>query len=163
MDKNNLNDYKEKISLNIKGKLDKIFAIEYKYELNEIISSIKEMSLTDRKEILGELINYNLYKILEVNDFEKIKRSNESIDEAMEFFDQKDDYESCEEADEITDDLVCKVLGQKDRHVKLPIPINFIEDFCIHSNIESDKLEKILILMVIKLSVINYCVDNNIK
>lgn len=161
MTRENLNDYEDKISLNIIEKLEKIYAIEYHYDLNEVISSIKKLPLNKRKAVFENLINKLLLKIKTNNSFEEIKKVNRSVDDALEFFiNEKKDYEVSEEADSVVDDLICKILGQKNRHIELPIKVQFIEDFCIHSMIEQKDVERTLILIVIKLSIIDYCLEH---
>lgn len=161
MKEQNLNDYGDKISLNIREKLGKIYAIEYHYDLNEVISSIKELPTFQRKKILEKLINDLLLKIKTNNSYQDIKDVNNSADKALDFFVyETKDYEISEEADSVVDDLICKILGQKNRHIELPIKVQFIEDFCIHSMIEQKDIERTLILIVVKLSIVDYCLEH---
>ena len=103
-----------------------------------------------------------MLKIKEVNDLEKINSVKRKVDEALDFFERIEDcYEIIEEADSVSDDLICKLLGNKNRKLDLPIKVQFIKDFCIHGMIEQKDIEKTLTLIVIKLSTINYCLKNN--
>ena len=160
--KKNLDNYKESISQNIEEKLNKIYAIEDQYELEEIVSSIKDLTESEKEIVFENLINENLLKIKEVNDLEKINSVKRKVDEALDFFERIEDcYEIIEEADSVSDDLICKLLGNKNRKLDLPIKVQFIKDFCIHGMIEQKDIEKTLTLIVIKLSTINYCLKNN--
>ena len=115
--KNNLEQYEDEFSKNLEEKFKKIFAIEYHYDIDNIISTNSKLTSSELDDTLEKLINKYLLKIEEVATMEKYQAVSDKVDEGLEFFvDYKNHHsydEVFEEAEEIADDLILKILKQK--------------------------------------------------
>ena len=96
MRKENLDEYVEKVSDVLDSKIKIITSIVNYYDLNEIISSLKNLSNSDTEEVLEGLINKKLNQIRKskrVDEFRKkfeddskLRQFNLKVSEITDFF-----------------------------------------------------------------------------
>ncbi len=144
------------------NKVEKVIEVEKNYNLVKIFEN--KLPQDEKDKIYEMLINDYLKKIKEL----KLKTINSSvdIDDITRFFDydyffktenseKKYPYSDLEdEADCIADDLVLKVLNNNNRKIDLPIKIDIIKEYCFSSKIKSEDIEKAILWIILRLSVI---------
>lgn len=167
MERQNLNDYTKEIDKDLSSIIITINGIVYNYYLDEIFTKIKNLSETDTKKVLEELINYYLKNIRDVKINHEIDFSDPDFDEIADFFkyDKNDNNDKntsriIDEADYVVDELCSKVIGNNNRMLELPIKMEYIENYCIGSIIKKDEVIKTLMWIVLKLSIIYNCLSN---
>lgn len=159
------NDYCKQIIDSFNQKLDDITAIKYHYDLFDIFKNINKQTQDVKNDILEKLINKYLFEIKNADIKNILDLEKENINSTLEFFSyeyfcqseesmQYYDFEN--EADDIANDLINKVLGTNDRTIQLPLKINDIIQFHISSTIDKQDINKVLMWTIMKLSVVDY-------
>ena len=166
MERQNPNDYTKEIDKDLSSIISNINNIVYDYYLDEIFSKVTKLNKTESKEILENLINYYLKKIRDIKINHEINFSSPDFDEIANFFKyNKNDKENkntsriIDEADYVVDELCSKVIGSNNRVLELPLKIEYIENYCIGSIIRKEDINKALIWIVLKLSIIYNCLS----
>ena len=166
MERQNPNDYTKEIDKDLSSIISNINNIVYDYYLDEIFSKVTKLNKNESKEILENLINYYLKKIRDIKINHEINFSSPDFDEIANFFKyNKNDKENkntsriIDEADYVVDELCSKVIGSNNRVLELPLKIEYIENYCIGSIIRKEDINKALIWIVLKLSIIYNCLS----
>lgn len=162
MNNENLQKYADIVSNNIHKDLKVISSIIYHYDIKKIIEGLKELSKEDVNNILEMCINNYLQKIKSYSlNLEQYRKVEHDVDELIEFYTEDNFKVIIEEASEVTCDLVMKVMGYNERNIELPIKIEYIKKFCIHNIIKNEDINTTILYIVLYLSAIHYCLENN--
>ena len=86
MKKENLNEYVKKISEILDDKIKIITSIKYYYDLEELTSSLNNLSNEEVENVLEQLINAKLEEIQKSSKVDKFRENNRLVDDVTEFF-----------------------------------------------------------------------------
>lgn len=162
MNNENLQKYADIVSNNIHKDLKVISSIIYHYDIKKIIEELKEVSKEDIDSILEICINNYLQKIKSYSlNLEQFKKVEHDVEELIDFYTENNLEVIIEEASEVTCDLIMKVIGYNERNIELPIQIEYIKKFCIHNIIKNEDINTTILYIVLYLSAIHYCLENN--
>ena len=162
MKKENLNEYVKKISKILDDKIKIITSIKYYYDLEELTSSLNNLSNEEVENVLEQLINAKLEEIQKSSKVDKFRENNRLVDNVTEFFyDNKEENGAIfEEGSCIASDLILKVIGINGRKIKLPVKISYVKEYCISNLVEEKNITKTLLWIVLELSVVSYFLNN---
>lgn len=162
MQKENLNKYVKKISEVLDDKIKIITSIQYYYNLEELTSSLNDLSNNETENVLEQLINEKLEEIKKSGKSDKFSENKRLVDDVTEFFyDSKEEDEAIiEEGSCVATDLVLKTLGINGRDIELPVKISYIKEYCISNIIEEKDIRKTLLWIVLELSIVSYFLNN---
>lgn len=163
MKKENLNEYVNKMSEVLDEKFKIITSIEYHYDLEQLMSFMKNLSDTEFENVLENLINDKLEEIKKFGNEDLLQKNNKSVDEVTEFFydnENEEDAVCAEEGSCLATDLILKVFGRNGRKISLPINIGYIKDYCISNVVEEKDLRKTLMWVALELSTVSYFLKN---
>lgn len=162
MKKENLNEYVKKISEILDDKIKIITSIKYYYDLEELTSSLNNLSNEEVENVLEQLINAKLEEIQKSSKVDKFRENNRLVDDVTElFYDNKEENgDIFEEGSCIASDLILKVIGINGRKIKLPVKISYVKEYCISNLIEEKNIRKTLLWIVLELSVVSYFLNN---
>lgn len=159
------NDYYKQIIDSFNQKLDDITSIKYHYNLFEVFKNLDKQSTETQQNIFEKLINNYLTEIKKTNIKDILVLEEENINNTLEFFSYEyfcknqsniQCYDLENEADDVANDLINKVIGINDRTIQLPLKINDIIQFNINGNINKKDINKVLMWVIMKLSVVEY-------
>lgn len=152
----------DNILLDFEDKMKKIMTIQYHYNLFDTFDQLNSVDESMQFTIYEVLINNYLNKLKDLNYNEVMKNIYE-IEEILDFFDfyhfsnSNDDIKGYvrieEEAEQITDELLSKVLKSKGSKINLPISIKNIKEFYISNIQRQEDINKIFMWIILKLSV----------
>lgn len=163
--------YKDKVLNNINDKIDTIKKIEYHYNLKDLFNDLKNLSLEQKERTYESIINSQLETISKHNfdDITTIKKKHD-IGDIQEFFsysffskNEEENNQFCaieEEAEYVADDLIAKVCGKNGRSISLPISLSNIKNYCIHSVVSEDGIDKTILWIILDLSIICSYLNN---
>ena len=162
MKKENLNEYVKKISEILDDKIKIITSIKYYYDLEELTSSLNNLSNEEVENVLEQLINAKLEEIQKSSKVDKFRENNRLVDDVTEFFyDNKEENGAIfAEGSGIASDLFLKVIGISARKIKLPVKISYVKEYCISNLVEEKNIRKTLLWIVLELSVVSYFLNN---
>lgn len=162
MKKENLNEYVKKISEILDDKIKIITSIKYYYDLEELTSSLNNLSNEEVENVLEQLINVKLEEIQKSSKVDKFRENNRLVDDVTEFFyDNKEENGAIfEEGSCIASDLILKVIGINGRKIKLPVKISYVKEYCISNLVEEKNIRKTLLWIFLELSVVSYFLNN---
>jgi len=162
MKETNLQNYNDIVKNNIKDNLDTITSIVYKYDVKDLFKQLKELSKEEQDKIIESCINDCLSNIQNRSfDDKTLNKIEHDIDEIINFYDDDSLSEIIEESDYVAFDLIKKAKGFNDRKLSLPIALNYIKDFCIHTIINDKDIQLTTMFILLHLSSFIYCLDHN--
>ena len=160
----NINDYVVSIQENMEKKIEIIRGIEYHYELESLIKDLNGLPDTEKDIVLENLLNKYLELLKPIYTKEKFKEVTREVDDITDFFadwgeDEEDDY-IVSEGDMVADDLICKVIGDNDRNIQLPVELKYLKDYCITSLISPKLMDRVITWIILRYATTYYCVTN---
>ena len=162
MNNENLQNYVNIVSNNIKKNLKTISSIIYHYDIQKILDEINDVPKENIDNILEMCINNCLDKIKNYHlSLEQYKLIERDVDEFIDFYTKDNLEEIIEEACVVSYDLIMKVTNHNERNINLPIKIDFIKTFCINNMIKNDNIDTTILYIVLYLTTFCYCLENN--
>ena len=136
MKEQSIEDYTNIIEKNINSDLKTITTIVYKYDIANIMSNLKDLSIDKQNEILECGINKYL-EIIQSTKFEYVQYiiMQRDIDDIFEFFTEDEKMDEMNDSVDVASDLVLKAIGHNNRKLTLPISVNNVIDYSIHLEI----------------------------
>ena len=160
----NLNEYVDVVCENISSKLKIIDGIEYHYELSSLIDNTKKLSSEEIDKVLEKLLNKYLELLKLIYTKEKFSSISRKVDDITDFFTKDNDSTMVSDGDLIADDLLCKLINDNGRSLKLPIKLEYLKEYCITSLVKKSSVNNEIIWIILRLATIYYCLnDNNIQ
>ena len=167
--KNNVSSCIDTICNNFENSILEIMNIKYYYDLKSFFSTKKDLSKDDKYSLYENLINNYLLKIKELNKKVELKRFSSSVDECLDFFSNNYDKQSNKylanvesEGEEIADDLYLKLIGTNNRNLELPIKLDEIIKYQIHSIIDDKYIENVIQWVILKLAIMYMYLKNEV-
>lgn len=159
----NLNEYVDVVCENISSKLKIIDGIEYHYELSSLIDNTKKLSSEEIDKVLEKLLNKYLELLKPIYTKEKFSSISRKVDDITDFFTKDNDSTMVSDGDLIADDLLCKLINDNGRSLKLPVQIEYLKEYCVTSLVKKSNVNNEIIWIILRLATIYYCLnDNNI-
>ena len=120
MKEQSIEDYTSIIEKNINSDLKTITTIVYKYDIANIMSNLKDLSIDKQNEILECGINKYL-KIIQSTKFEYVQYiiMQRDIDDIFEFFTEDEKMDEMNDSVDVASDLVLKAIGHNNRIEKI--------------------------------------------
>ena len=149
----NFQQYADIIKDNVNKDFKTITSIVYKYDVRKIIEGFNTLSKKDLDKVLEVCINDSLTKIksynMDLEQYKKVSSDEDSTEEVL------------EEANTVADDLVMKTFGHNGRKLELPISLDFIKTYCIHTMVKEKDIQLTILYIYLILSCVCYCLEHN--
>ena len=128
------------------------------YELKALTPEMLELTNEELNQVLEKIINKKLLEIRNSNlSFKTVYDRRREIETFEESF-YLTFNDSNEEGETIAWDLVAKVLKRNNREIELPIDINKLIQYSIHSSIDNSNVKDTLLWLALEVFAINYLV-----
>ena len=161
MKEQSIEDYTNIIEKNINSDLKTITTIVYKYDIANVMSNLKDLSIDKQNEILECGINKYL-KIIQSTKFEYVQYiiMQRDIDDIFEFFTEDEKMDEMNDSVDVASDLVLKAIGHNNRKLTLPISVNNVIDYSIHNSVSNDSIHLEILYIYLYLASFCYLLKN---
>lgn len=95
-------------------------------DMNDLIDIIERLPIEDKDKVVSIIINNQLQKLKTTLTIKKYKEIIREVDEITDYYaSKKEDFDVViEEGDNVSNDILLKVIGNNDRKIKLPESVN---------------------------------------
>lgn len=165
MRKNNLQVYADVVIDNFDNNFKQIKLSNRIYNVKKIFENFQNLSNKEIDVVLELCMNDYLGKIKDYSiSLNQLNKFNASSDNIIDYIEFDNDETLLEEVFSVTDDLVMKISGHNGRKMSLPLDVDIIKKYCIHSMISERDVQKTLLYIVLNLcSIYHYLNDSNLK
>lgn len=156
----NIQDYNNIVENSVIKDLKIITSIVYTYDIKKITDGLGNLSVKSQNKVLEYGINEYLKKIqLKQIKYAQYMVMQKDIEDILDFYTDEDNFETCEAGVGIASDLVLKLIGRNRRNLTLPISIDNIIEYSIHSSFSKKDVYLEILYLYLYLAVFCYLLE----
>ena len=128
-------------------------------DINDLIDIIERLLIEDKDKVVSIIINNQLQKLKTTLTIKKYKEIIRDVDEITDYYaSKKEDFDVViEEGDNVSNDILLKVIGNNDRKVELPVDINIIKNYCFSTELKEEQFYDTLMWIALRYIAISRC------
>lgn len=128
-------------------------------DINDLIDIVERLPIEDKDKVVSIIINNQLQKLKTTLTFKKYKEIIRDVDEITDYYaSKKEDFDVViEEGDNVSNDILLKVIGNNDRKIELPVDINIIKNYCFSTELKEEQFYDTLMWIALRYIAISRC------
>lgn len=128
-------------------------------DINDLIDIVERLPIEDKDKVVSIIINNQLQKLKSTLTIKKYKEIIRDVDEITDYYaSKKEDFDVViEEGDNVSNDILLKVIGNNDRKLELPIDINIIKNYCFSTELKEEQFYDTLMWIALRYIAISRC------
>ena len=121
-------------------------------DINDLIDIVERLPIEDKDKVVSIIINNQLQKLKTTLTIKKYKEIIRDVDEITDYYEsEKEDFDIViEEGDNVSNDILLKVIGNNDRKLELPIDINIIKNYCFSTELKEEQFYDTLMWIALR-------------
>lgn len=159
MDKNiNVEELASSLTKTMEINLSKVQEV-LDLDINDLIDIVERLPIEDKDKVVSIIINNQLQKLKNTLTIKKYKEIIRDVDEITDYYaSEKEDFDVViEEGDNVSNDILLKVIGNNDRKLELPIDINIIKNYCFSTELKEEQFYDTLMWISLRYIAISRC------
>lgn len=159
MDKNiNVEELASSLTKTMEINLSKVQEV-LDLDINDLIDIVERLPLEDKDKVVSIIINNQLQKLKNTLTIKKYKEIIRDVDEITDYYaSKKEDFDVViEEGDNVSNDILLKVIGNNDRKIELPVDINIIKNYCFSTELKEEQFYDTLMWIALRYIAISRC------
>ncbi len=126
-------------------------------DINYLIDIVERLPIEDK--VVSIIINNQLQKLKTTLTIKKYKEIIRDVDEIIDYYaSKKDDFDVViEEGDNVSNDILLKVIENNDRKIELPVDINIIKNYCFSTELKEEQFYDTLMWITLRYIAISRC------
>ena len=132
-------------------------------DINDLIDIVERLPIEDKDKVVSIIINNQLQKLKTTLTIKKYKEIIRDVDEITDYYASKnEDFDVIiEEGDNVSNDILLKVIGNNDRKIELPVDINIIKNYCFSTELKEEQFYDTLMWIALRYIAISRCLIFN--
>ena len=128
-------------------------------DINDLIDIVERLPIEDKDKVVSIIINNQLQKLKTTLTIKKYKEIIRDVDEITDYYaSKKEDFDVViEEGDNVSNDILLKVIGNNDRKLELPVDINIIKNYCFSTELKEEQFYDTLMWIALRYIAISRC------
>lgn len=128
-------------------------------DINDLIDIVERLPIEDKDKVVSIIINNQLQKLKNTLTIKKYKEIIRDVDEITDYYaSKKEDFDVViEEGDNVSNDILLKVIGNNYRKLELPIDINIIKNYCFSTELKEEQFYDTLMWISLRYIAISRC------
>ena len=128
-------------------------------DINDLIDIVERLPIEDKDKVVSIIINNQLQKLKTTLTIKKYKEIIRDVDEITDYYaSKKEDFDVViEEGDNVSNDILLKVIGANDRKIELPVDINIIKNYCFSTELKEEQFYDTLMWIALRYIAISRC------
>ena len=128
-------------------------------DINDLIDIVERLPIEDKDKVVSIIINNQLEKLKTTLTIKKYKEIIRDVDEITDYYaSKKEDFDVViEEGDNVSNDILLKVIGNNDRKLELPVDINIIKNYCFSTELKEEQFYDTLMWIALRYIAISRC------
>ena len=137
--------------------------IESAKPTNDLIDIVERLPIEDKDKVVSIIINNQLQKLKTTLTIKKYKEIVKDVDEITDYYaSKKEDFDVViEEGDNVSNDILLKVIGNNDRKIELPVDIDIIKNYCFSTELKEELFYDTLMWIALRYIAISRCLILN--
>ena len=159
MDKNiNVEELASSLTKTVEINLSKVQEV-LDLDINDLIDIVERLPIEDKDKVVSIIINNQLQKLKTTLTIKKYKEIVRNVDEITDYYaSKKEDFDVViEEGDNVSNDILLKVIGNNDRKIELPVDINIIKNYCFSTELKEEQFYDTLMWIALRYIAISRC------
>lgn len=159
MDKNiNVEELASSLTKTMEINLSKVQEV-LDLDINDLIDIVERLPIEDKDKVVSIIINNQLQKLKTTLTIKKYKAIIRDVDEITDYYaSEKEDFDVViEEGDNVSNDILLKVIGANDRKIELPVDINIIKNYCFSTELKEEQFYDTLMWIALRYIAISRC------
>lgn len=159
MDKNiNVEELASSLTKTMEINLSKVQEV-LDLDINDLIDIVERLPIEDKDKVVSIIINNQLQKLKTTLTIKKYKEIIRDVDEITDYYaSEKEDFDVViEEGDNVSNDILLKVIGANDRKIELPVDINIIKNYCFSTELKEEQFYDTLMWIALRYIAISRC------
>ena len=153
--------YVKELFDNFNKEIDGINYNKYYFSIENVVSSLKNLSDNDFENVVEITINQLFQMIKKSKNAKKCEEYDDLwVEIQWQFTDINTKDNIWEQADCISDDLIKKTLSDDGRTFELPVKIKYIKQYSIVYGFGEEDIKIMLEYIVLQLLILNYLLNN---
>lgn len=132
-------------------------------DINDLIDIVERLPIEDKDKVVSIIINNQLQKLKNTLTVKKYKEVIRDVDEITDYYaSKKEDFDVViEEGDNVSNDILLKVIGNNNRKIELPVDINIIKNYCFSTELREEQFYDTLMWIALRYIAISRCLIYN--
>ena len=132
-------------------------------DINDLIDIVERLPIEDKDKVVSIIINNQLQKLKTTLTIKKYKEIIRDVDEITDYYaSKKEDFDVViEEGDNVSNDILLKVIGNNDRKIELPVDIDIIKNYCFSTELKEELFYDTLMWIALRYIAISRCLILN--
>lgn len=128
-------------------------------DINDLIDIVERLPIEDKGKVVSIIINNQLQKLKTTLTIKKYKEIIRDVDEITDYYaSKKEDFDVViEEGDNVSNDILLKVIGNNDRKIELPVDIDIIKNYCFSTELKEEQFYDTLMWIALRYIAISRC------
>lgn len=128
-------------------------------DINDLIDIVERLPIEDKGKVVSIIINNQLQKLKTTLTIKKCKEIIRDVDEITDYYaSKKEDFDVViEEGDNVSNDILLKVIGNNDRKIELPVDIDIIKNYCFSTELKEEQFYDTLMWIALRYIAISRC------
>lgn len=128
-------------------------------DINDLIDIVERLPIEDKDKVVSIIINNQLQKLKTTLTIKKYKEIVRDVDEITDYYaSKKEDFDVViEEGDNVSNDILLKVIGNNDRKIELPVDIDIIKNYCFSTELKEEQFYDTLMWIALRYIAISRC------
>ena len=128
-------------------------------DINDLIDIVERLPIEDKDKVVSIIINNQLQKLKTTLTIKKYKEIVRDVDEITDYYaSKKEDFDVViEDGDNVSNDILLKVIGNNDRKIELPVDINIIKNYCFSTELKEEQFYDTLMWIALRYIAISRC------
>lgn len=128
-------------------------------DINDLIDIVERLPIEDKDKVVSIIINNQLEKLKTTLTIKKYKEIIRDVDEITDYYaSKKEDFDVViEEGDNVSNDILLKVIGNNDRKIELPVDIDIIKNYCFSTELKEEQFYDTLMWIALRYIAISGC------
>lgn len=128
-------------------------------DINDLIDIVERLPIEHKDKVVSIIINNQLQKLKTTLTIKKYKEIIRDVDEITDYYaSKKEDFDIViEEGDNVSNDILLKVIGNNDRKIELPVDINIIKNYCFSTELKEEQFYDTLMWIALRYIAISRC------
>lgn len=159
MDKNiNVEELASSLTKTMEINLSKVQEV-LDLDINDLIDIVERLPIEDKDKVVSIIINNQLQKLKTTLTIKKYKEIIRDVDEITDYYaSKKEDFDIViEEGDNVSNDILLKVIGTNDRKIELPVDIDIIKNYCFSTELKEEQFYDTLMWIALRYIAISRC------
>ena len=159
MDKNiNVEELASSLTKTMEINLSKVQEV-LDLDINDLIDIVERLPIEDKDKVVSIIINNQLQKLKTTLTIKKYKEIIRDVDEITDYYaSEKEDFDVViEEGDNVSNDILLKVIGANDRKIEMPVDINIIKNYCFSTELKEEQFYDTLMWIALRYIAISRC------